>query len=100
MIPLVLDAWKKRHHPNMHFVFYENFKRDLRGELIKMTTFLGKQLGKEQLNNLFEHLKLENFQKNEAVNREHLKKNGTNNGDEYKFIRKGEILSTIYCKTV
>ncbi len=74
----------------MHFVFYENFKKDLRGELMKMAAFLGKELSEEQLNHLVDHLKFENFQKNEAVNREHLKKNGTyNNKEEYKFIRKG-----------
>ena len=25
--PHILDAWSKRHHPNMHFMFYEDMKR-------------------------------------------------------------------------
>ena len=25
--PHLLDAWNKRHHPNLHFVFYEDLKR-------------------------------------------------------------------------
>lgn len=25
--PHILDAWSKRHHPNLHFVFYEDMKR-------------------------------------------------------------------------
>ena len=25
--PQLLDAWSKRHHPNMHFVFYEDLKK-------------------------------------------------------------------------
>jgi hypothetical protein len=23
----VIDAWNKRHHPNMHFVFFEDMKK-------------------------------------------------------------------------
>lgn len=86
--PLVLDASDKRHHPNMHFIFYEDLKKDSRGELKKMATFLGTDLSESKLNRLIEHLKFDNFQNNEAVNRDHLKKNNTYN-EEYKFIRKG-----------
>lgn len=25
--PYILEAWSKRHHPNMHFMFYEDMKR-------------------------------------------------------------------------
>lgn len=25
--PHVINAWNKRHHPNMHFMFYEDMKR-------------------------------------------------------------------------
>ena len=25
--PHVIDAWDKRHHPNMHFVFFEDMKK-------------------------------------------------------------------------
>ena len=25
--PHVIDAWNKRHHPNMHFVFFEDMKK-------------------------------------------------------------------------
>jgi hypothetical protein len=25
--PHILDAWSKRHHPNMHFMFYEDMKK-------------------------------------------------------------------------
>lgn len=55
-----------------------------------METFLGRNLDENQLNRMIEHLKFENFQKNDAVNREHLKKNGTNKEDS-KFIRKGSL---------
>jgi hypothetical protein len=25
--PHVLEAWNQRHHPNLHFIFYENLKQ-------------------------------------------------------------------------
>ena len=25
--PHVLEAWNKRHHPNLHFMFYEDMKK-------------------------------------------------------------------------
>ena len=91
--PHVLDAWNKRHHPNLLFIFYEDLKRDLRGQLEKMATFLGKDLSQDQLDRSREHLKFENIEKNEAVNNEHGKKIGYMN-EEGKFIRKG---NTSYC---
>lgn len=27
--PHILDAWSKRHHPNMHFMFFEDLKKVL-----------------------------------------------------------------------
>ncbi|KAI9563009.1 hypothetical protein GHT06_010465 [Daphnia sinensis] len=87
--PHILEAWSKRHHPNMHFMFYEDMKRDLRGEIEKVAAFLGKSLSEEQLVALTEHLKFENFQKNESVNNESGKKTGAFN-QEGRFIRKGK----------
>ena len=51
----VLDAWEKRHFPNMHFIFYEDLKKDLREELKKMATFLGRNPDENQLNRMIEH---------------------------------------------
>nr|CAH0102985.1 unnamed protein product [Daphnia galeata] len=85
----ILDAWSKRHHPNMHFMFYEDMKKDLRGEIEKVATFLGKSFSDEQLGKLTEHLKFENFQKNESVNNESGKKMGAMNEDG-RFIRNGK----------
>jgi len=84
----VIDAWNKRHHPNMLFIFYEDLKSDLQGQLEKMAKFLGKDLSEDQLNRLMEHLKFENIRKNESVNNESGKKMGMMNEDG-NFIRKG-----------
>ncbi|XP_046656673.1 sulfotransferase 1E1-like [Daphnia pulicaria] len=68
--PHLLDAWNKRHHPNLHFVFYEDLKRNLRGEIVKISQFLGKKLSDDQLTKLTEHLRFDNFAKNKMVNYE------------------------------
>ncbi len=75
----------------MLFIFYEDLKRDLRGQLEKMAKFLGKDLSQDQLDRLREHLKFENIEKNETVNFEHGKKTGFMNEDQGKFIRKGNF---------
>ena len=72
----------------MLFIFYEDLKSDLQGQLQKMARFLGKDLSEDQLNRLMEHLKFENIRKNEAVNNESGKKMGMMNEDG-NFIRKG-----------
>ncbi|KAI9552926.1 hypothetical protein GHT06_020810 [Daphnia sinensis] len=87
--PHLLDAWSKRHHPNLLFVFYEDLKRDLRGEIQKVVSFLGKSLSEEQLTKLTEHLRVDQFAKNEAVNYEVCKELGFMNNSGH-FIRKGK----------
>ena len=72
----------------MLFIFYEDLKSDLQGQLQKMAKFLGKDLCEDQLNRLMEHLKFENIRKNEADNNESGKKMGMMNEDG-NFIRKG-----------
>ena len=88
--PHVLDAWNKRHHPNMYFIFYEDLKKNLRKEIEKMANFLGKELTEDQIDRLNQHLKFENIQKNDAVNNERYRKAGMSD-NEGKFIRKGTI---------
>ena len=115
--PHLLDAWNKRHHPNLHFVFYEDLKRvkkniqiklsilfipslqsqflfrlqNLRGEIEKISQFLGKKLSDDQLSKLTEHLRFDNFAKNETVNCEIGKEIGLMNNSGH-FIRKGKFV--------
>ena len=53
-----------------------------------MAAFLGKSYSDEVMAKLTEHLKFDNFQKNESVNNESGKKMGAMNEDG-RFIRKG-----------
>ncbi|XP_069182590.1 sulfotransferase 1A1-like isoform X2 [Procambarus clarkii] len=43
------EAWEKRDHPNMHFVFFEDIKNNTMLELHKLNKFLDTNLTEEQL---------------------------------------------------
>ena len=49
---MVKEAWAVRDHPNMHFVFYEDLKADIDGELKKINDFIGAGLTEQQLKNV------------------------------------------------
>ncbi|XP_047497753.1 sulfotransferase 1C4-like [Penaeus chinensis] len=46
------EAWQRRDHPNLHFVFYEDLKADIKGELKKLDAFLGTGLSEDQFANV------------------------------------------------
>jgi len=77
----ILEGWAKKDHPNVLFLFYEDMKRNLRGEIDKVCSFLGRTLSEDQLQNLTKHLQFDSCTKNPAMNFE------TESG---KFIRKGK----------
>lgn len=86
--PHLFDAWSRRHHPNILFVFYEDLKKDLRAEIVRIAAFLGKTLTDEEITKLKEHLGFDSFAKNEAVNYEFFKEYGIVKPKGH-FIRKG-----------
>ncbi|KAK3865768.1 hypothetical protein Pcinc_028652 [Petrolisthes cinctipes] len=48
----VHQAWEKRYHPNLHFIFYEDLKKDIMGELGKLSDFVGINLTEQQKQNV------------------------------------------------
>lgn len=85
----VKEAWNKRHHPNMLFLFYEELSKDLPAVIRRVADFLGKKLDEEQLDRLLDHLSIENFRKNPSINFEEFREYGLLNSNE-TFIRKGK----------
>lgn len=45
----VMEAWGKRNHPNLLFLFYEEMKADIMKVLWRLNEFLGAGLNKEIL---------------------------------------------------
>ncbi|CAL4182711.1 unnamed protein product, partial [Meganyctiphanes norvegica] len=45
-------AWKRRNHPNLHFIFYEDLKKNTYKEVKKLDKFLETGLTEEQLQNV------------------------------------------------
>ncbi|XP_037072987.1 sulfotransferase 1E1-like [Pollicipes pollicipes] len=89
--PHVLEAWRQRNHPNMLFLFFEDLKKDLRGSIMKVASFLGKNPTEENLDKLEDHLHFRNFKNNPWVNWEWLTKTVCNSDDPNKsFMRKGQ----------
>ncbi|KAF4527039.1 hypothetical protein B566_EDAN001587 [Ephemera danica] len=84
----IRDAWEKKDHPNMLFLFYEDI--DMEGTIRKVAAHLNKQLTEAQLKKLAEHMHFDNFKKNTSVNLEpvliaHCSKR------KNQFIRKGKV---------
>ncbi|CAF4845168.1 unnamed protein product [Pieris macdunnoughi] len=76
------EAWKQRHHPNLHFLFYEDMLQDLPMSIRGVSEFLQRSVTEEQVKKLAEHLTFKNLKKNKNVN------NSTDS--DIQFIRKGE----------
>ncbi|CAH0382967.1 unnamed protein product [Bemisia tabaci] len=82
------QAWARRNHPNMLFLFYENLSRDLRLEIKRIAKFLDLQYSEEQFQQLVDHLKIENFRQNVPVWPDLKGIFAENEGD---FIREGKV---------
>nr|CAD7402381.1 unnamed protein product [Timema cristinae] len=85
------EGWKRRHQPNVLFLFYEDINKDLPGTVKKVAQFLNKSLSDEQVAQMSKHLNIENFRRNPAVNMDFLKEVGLLNSGEQSFIRKGGV---------
>lgn len=88
-IPHVLEAWEKKDHPNLLFIFFEEMKADLRGVIKRVGDFLGKSLTQDQVEQLYDHLKFDNFKNNPYVNFDIGKELGAMSKSG-NFVRKGK----------
>ncbi|KAI5646047.1 sulfotransferase domain-containing protein [Phthorimaea operculella] len=86
------EAWEKRHHPNMLFLFYEEMNKNLPAAVRRVSKFFNKELTDEQVSKLCDHLSIENFKKNKSVNYDGVKEIvGAVVKGEQPFIRKGNV---------
>ncbi|KOB74975.1 Sulfotransferase [Operophtera brumata] len=79
------EAWEQRHHPNLHFVFYEDMLKNLPKEVHRVSKFLEQDYSDIQLARLAKYLSFDSLRKNKNVN------NTTSESEDgVQFIRKGE----------
>ncbi|XP_037084945.1 sulfotransferase 1C4-like [Pollicipes pollicipes] len=90
VVPHMIEAWNLRHHPNMCFLFYEDMKRDLRGQIRRLAGFLGRQYSDAQVDRLAEYLHIDAFKKNPWRSQDFGKGAGMMNEGEGDFIRTGK----------
>ncbi|XP_063533540.1 sulfotransferase 1B1-like [Cydia strobilella] len=86
--PHLKEAWAQRHHKHMLFIFYEDMNKDLSSVIKRVASFFGKEFTNEEVAQLCQHLDINNFKKNKAVNAEAFL-NAVGTKDE-SFIRKGK----------
>ncbi|CAK1545182.1 unnamed protein product [Leptosia nina] len=84
------EAWEKRHHPNLLFIFYEEYQRDMSAAIKRVAEFFGKTYTDEQVGELGEHLDVKNFKKNPFVNNDRLKDLGIMLPNVSEYIRIGK----------
>jgi len=73
---------------NMHFMWYEDMKKNLPGAIKEVSTFLGVELTEDQVHRLSEYLDIKNMKKNPAVNHQDRFESGAFASGE-SFIRAG-----------
>ncbi|XP_076060395.1 sulfotransferase 1C4-like [Oratosquilla oratoria] len=54
-LPHVKEAWEKKGHKNLHFLFFEDMKKDPKGEIKKLDAFLGTGLSDDTISKIVEY---------------------------------------------
>ncbi|XP_054720276.1 sulfotransferase 1 family member D1-like [Uloborus diversus] len=83
-----IEFWNKRNEKNILFLFYEDLKKDLHTNVMKIASFLEKQLTTENINAIIEHCSFQNMAKSNTVA---LSSNDVVGGSVGKFFRKGQV---------
>lgn len=84
--------YEHRHDYNIMFLSYEEMKKDLRGSVLKLCSFLGKELSGEDVDAVVRQATFQNMKSDPRANYESILKNefGTRN-NEGCFLRKGTV---------
>ncbi|CAH2106075.1 unnamed protein product [Euphydryas editha] len=86
IFPHIEEAWAKRDHRNMMFLFYEEMQKNILSVIDKVSEFLNKEYSTEQKEKLAKHLSFENMKKSSQFNFGKT----ADKESEIKFLRKGK----------
>lgn len=87
-MPLILEAWDRRHHPNMFFTTFEDMKADIGQVTDSLISFLGKDKSDINVDKLLSAVHIESFRANKFVNKD---KEIPPDEAGNSFIRKGMV---------
>ncbi|KAL3272503.1 hypothetical protein HHI36_013979 [Cryptolaemus montrouzieri] len=88
---MLKQAWERRHHQKLLFLFYEEVNADKKEAVLKIADFIGKKLTEQELEKLLNHIDIENFRHNKSVNNDHFVDVGKYaKTEKYSFIRQGK----------
>lgn len=86
------DGWKYKGNKNFKFMWYEDLRVNLDKCLRELADFTGFKLSDDNISTLVDHLNIENFRKNDAVNMKPMKGTVPDEvRDNFNFIRKGKV---------
>ncbi|XP_069170151.1 sulfotransferase 1A1 isoform X3 [Procambarus clarkii] len=87
--PNLMMAWEQKDDANMHFVFYEDLKADIKKELGTLNEFLGTNLSQQQLENVAQHTSFSSMKARSEKDAANYHQGAQRR--EGAFFRKGEI---------
>ena len=85
----IKEAWKRKDHPNLCLLFFEDMKKDQERAIRKVAKFLGKELSDEQVAALVEHLNFNKMKENMNASAGSIEKKAVHEGKGH-FMRKGK----------
>lgn len=88
----IKEGWQRRFESNVLFMFYEEMNKDLPTTIRKVAKFLDKQINDEQIEQLTNHLSIENFRNNPSINLHELRRIKVLNSSEQSFVRNGKSM--------
>ncbi|XP_011661042.1 sulfotransferase 1C2A-like [Strongylocentrotus purpuratus] len=87
----VLPWWRKRNHPNVLFLKYEDMKRDLPGAVRQIAEFMGKSFSDDVIEKISEASTFQAMKKNPSSNPDTFDSPGRKVKSGNSFMRKGII---------
>ncbi|KAL1140699.1 hypothetical protein AAG570_000629 [Ranatra chinensis] len=84
----IREGWEKRNEKNVLFLFYEDLIKDMSSGIKKIAKFLEKTIGIDDVNQLVNHLQIDNFRKSVPIT---YSVNGMARESAQPFIRQGKV---------
>ncbi|XP_066266695.1 amine sulfotransferase-like [Branchiostoma lanceolatum] len=88
---VVQEYWRHKDDGNMLFVKFEDLKRDLRGNVVKIANFLSKTLSDQRIDEVTANCTFSAMKNNEATNLTRAEAFKGLATKEFEFIRKGKV---------